>query len=60
MTHRAEKRKTCVKRREIWNVAEVLGRVRKAGVGMVELPQMNVEVELSPMDVMDLEAKFWI
>ena len=60
MTHRAEKRKTCVKRREIWNVAEVLGQVRKAGVGMVELPQMIVEVELSPIDVMDLEAKFWI
>ena len=60
MTHRAEKRKTCVRRREIWNVAEVLGQVRKAGVGMVGLPQMNVEVELSPMDVMDLEAKFWI
>ena len=36
-------------------MAEVLGRVRKAGVGMVELPQMNVEVESSPMDVMDLE-----
>ena len=60
MTHRAEKRKTCVRRREIWNVAEVLGQVRKAGVGMVELPQMIVEVELSPIDIMDLEAKFWI
>ena len=41
-------------------MAEVLGRVRKAGVGMVGLPQMNVEVESSPMDIMDLEAKFWI
>ena len=41
-------------------MAEVLGQVRKAGVGMVELPQMIVEVELSPIDIMDLEAKFWI
>ena len=31
-------------------MAEVLGQVRKAGVGMVGLPQMNVEVESSPME----------